>query len=216
MTKTSAEKILGRLKGLRTYIHEGEQPLYSIPVIWENTTDKQSNACDLVLTNQRIFGYIYQSFPRERLFLDELQLESIKVVSVRQKNLEGLFRELFLSDGTKKVYIRAQRKKVEDAYTELHNAITAYSSTSRTLTDEPNASANGRADAPVVFSRQEIHRPMEHSPLAITLLLVSGLLLEIVGAAAWALTGSLQTGLPLFIAGFIAVVVAALTRYQLR
>src|SRR4051812_36403777 len=107
MAHTSSETILSRLKGLQTHLHEEELPLYTVPVIWVNTTTREGNACDLVLTNQRIFGYIYTTFPRERLFLDDLELEKIKVVSLRQKRYQGVFRELLVSDGQKKIYIRA-------------------------------------------------------------------------------------------------------------
>ena len=39
---------------------------------------------------------------------------------------------------------------------------------------------------------------------------------KIVGVVAWAATGSLQTGLPLFVAGLLAVIVATMARRQLR
>src|SRR5690242_7438676 len=123
MANTSAEKILARLKGLRAQMREGEQPLFTIPAIWDNATEHQSNACDLVLTNQRIFGYIYTTFPRERLFLDSLELDEITAVSLRQKNFEAVFRELFVTDGKKRVYIRATRKKIEEACNALREAI---------------------------------------------------------------------------------------------
>src|SRR5579883_3339185 len=111
MARPIAEKILGRLKGLRAQMREGEQPLFSIPAIWENASDHQSNACDLVLTNQRLFGYIYTTFPRERLFLDAVELAAITTVSIRQKSFEALFRELLISDPHKRIYIRATSKK---------------------------------------------------------------------------------------------------------
>src|SRR5690348_9279596 len=98
MTKTSSEKILGRFKGLQTHLHEGERPLYTVPVIWINATTKESNACDLILTNQRVFGYIYTTFPRERLFLDSIELDKIQVLSLREKSYQGVFRELLLKD----------------------------------------------------------------------------------------------------------------------
>lgn len=239
MAKTPSEQILARLKGLRAQMREGEKPLFNIPAIWENASEHQSNACDLVLTNQRLFGYIYTTFPRERLFLDALELDAIKTVSVRQKSFEAMFRELLVSDGQKRVYIRATRKKIEEANAALRAAIEEYAPATRATLDtgEQERAPTGSSDearteqpgeeesAPdgqnqqqsgPVFSRQRIRQPMERSPVGITLLLVGGLLLEVIGVVAWALTGSLQTGLPLFVAGLLAVIVATMTRRQLR
>lgn len=224
MANTSSEKILAHLKGLRAQMRAGEQPLFTMPAIWENATERQSNACDLVLTNQRLFGYIYTRFPRERLFLDALELEQIKEVLLRQKSFEVVFRELFVSDGQKKIYIRATRKKIESAYTALREAIAEYApATQAALAVEEHASEqesqtgeDGRARNAPVYRRQQVRQPLERSPMGITLLLTGGLLVEIVGVMAWAATGSLQTGLPLFLAGLVAVVVAILARRQLR
>ena len=224
MTNTSSEKILSHLKRLREHLHEGEKPLFSIPAIWENATEKESHACDLVLTNQRLFGYIYTSFPRERLFLDDLELDKIKVVSIREKNFEALFRELFVSDGQKKIYIRATRKKIENAYAAIRSAIAEYAPAAQQALDgdtQDKKPASQEDEQPKprpapIYGRQQVRQTLERSPLGITLLLVGGLLLEIVGAIAWATTGSLQTGLPLFLAGLVAVIVATLVRRQLR
>lgn len=237
MAQTTAERILGRLKGLRAQMRESEQPLFSMPVIWENAGEHQSNACDLVLTNQRLFGYIYTTFPRERLFLDAIELAAIKAVTVRQKSFEVVFSELFVSDGQKRVYIRATRKKIESACLALRQAISEYAPTTRAALDEkeredeqasspterdarsagadaPGARA-GRPEGPI-YGRQQVRQPLERSPLGIALLLVGGLLLEIGGALVWAATGSLQTGGPLFLAGLVAVLFAVLARRQLR
>src|SRR5260370_848479 len=221
MANTSSEKILGRLKGLRAQMREGEQPLFSIPAIWDNATTKQSKACDLVLTNQRLFGYIYTSFPREHLFLDALELEQIKTVSLRQKSFEAMFRELFVSDGSTKIYIRATRKKIEDTYAALHDALAEHAPTvhAALVAEEHNTEPAGltgeQREAPT-YSRQQIRQPFELSPMGITLLLVGGLLLEILGALIGAGTGSLQTGLPLLLAGIVAVIVATFVRRQMR
>jgi hypothetical protein len=126
MANIPSDKILARLKGLRAQMRAGEQPLFSIPAIWENATDHRSNACDLVLTNQRLFGYIYTTFPRERLFLDALELNAITAVSIRQKNFSAMFRELLVSDNKKRIYIRATGKKIEETYTALRAAIADY------------------------------------------------------------------------------------------
>lgn len=244
MAKTSSDKILSRLKGLGKQMREGEQPVFSMPAIWENASEQRSEACDLVLTNQRLFGYIYTTFPRERLFLDALELREIKTISFRQKSFEALFRELFVSDGRKRVYIRATRKKSEAASEALRAAISEYVSASRAVpaqeggvseqvnppaeqleseaqAGEEEEAANpleeqGRPHGEPMYRQQRIRQPLERSPLGIALLLVGGLLLEIVGALVWIGTGSLQTGAPLFLAGLVAVIVAIITRRQLR
>lgn len=237
MAQTPAEKILGRLKGLRAQMRAGEQPLFSIPAIWESTGEHQSNACDLVLTNQRIFGYIYTRFPRERLFLDAVELAAIKAATVRQKSFEVVFSELFVSDGQKRIYIRATRKKIESAYLALRQAIADYAPATRTALDgekyeeEQTVAHAGRDEQPIdagpsgeqarqgsepIYGRQQVRQSLERSPLGITLLLVGGLLLEIGGALVWAATGSPQTGGPLFLAGLVAVIFAILARRQVR
>jgi hypothetical protein len=224
MAKTAAEKILARLKGLDKQMREGERPLFSLPAIWENATERQSNACDLVLTNRRLFGYIYTTFPRERLFLDALELDAITTVSVRQKNFEALFRELLVSDGKKRVYIRATRQKIEQAYTALREAIAEYAPATQTAlaAGEPPAeqtTLTGAAEydgSGPTYTRQQVRQPLERSPLGITLLLVGGLILEVIGVLVWATSGSAQTGIPLLLAGIVAVVVAIMARRQMR
>lgn len=236
MANTTSDKIFNRLKGLRERMRESEQPLFSIPAIWENATDHQSNACDLVLTNQRIFGYIYTTFPRERLFLDAIDLDAITAVSIRKKSFEAVFRELLVSDSQKRVYIRATSKKIEETYTALRAAITEYAPITRAALSPPaaddsqpapgTAAADGtgneqagateqRGSRPV-YSRQNVRQALERSPLGITLLLVGGLLLEIIGLLAWFAARNAQAGLPLLFAGILAVVVAIFARRQLR
>jgi hypothetical protein len=237
MTYPTSEKILSRLKGLQAQMREGERPLFSIPAIWENAGDHQSNACDLVLTNQRLFGYIYTTFPRERLFLDAVELAAIKAVTIRQKSFEVVFRELFVSDGQKRIYIRAPRKKIEDASLALRQAIadcspatylaldggeheeeqaTAHPGSGDQSTTGVAQGAQARQRSELIYGRQQVRQPLERSPLGITLLLVGGLLLEIGGALVWAATGSPQTGGPLFLAGLVAVLFSILARRQLR
>lgn len=212
-TRARSDQILDHLKGLRAQMREGEQPLFSIPAIWENATEHQTNACDLVLTNQRLFGYIYKSFPRERLFLDAVELSAITVVSIRHKNLEAMFRELFVSDGKKRIYIRATRKKIEEAYTILCETITEHAPASQAAV---SADEQDKERVSPIYSRQEVRQSLERSPLGITILLMGGLLLEIVGVIVWATTASAQTGIPLLLAGIIAVIVATIARRQLR
>jgi len=56
----------------------------------------------------------------------------------------------------------------------------------------------------------------ERSSLAIVLLFVGGLILEIGGALLWRVTQSAQIGLPLCIAGFVAVATSIMIARQRR
>jgi hypothetical protein len=208
----TADKIMKRLKGLRAHLQPDEEPLFSVPAIWDSGRDQSSMACDVVLTNQRLFGYVYVTFPRERLFLDALTLTEIKVVTFRQKTFEPVFRELLVSDGQHKVYIRAPRKKIEKLYEALQSAMESYGPNKQpALQSEETKPINETATA---FGRQEIRTTFERSPLAITLLFIGGLVLEIGGIVLWVTTQSAPTGLPLIVAGFVAVITAILVRRQ--
>src|ERR1700736_4778360 len=164
----TTEKRLNRLKGLRNNLQANEQALFSMPAIWDGGQGQRATPCDIVVTNLRVFGYFYVSFPRERLFLDALPLKSIRAISLRQKSFEPIFRELLVSSDQRRVYIRAPRQKIESLNEALRSAIEQYT---------PEA----QPTAPV-YGKQEIRGPFERSPLAITLLFVGGLLLEIAGA----------------------------------
>jgi hypothetical protein len=208
----TAEKIIRRLKGLRAHLQPDEEPLFTVPAIWDSGQDQRSVPCDVVLTNKRLFGYIYVTFPRERLFLDALNLTAIKVVTFREKTFEPVFRELLVSDGQHKVYIRAPRKKLERLYEALQSAMEQYGpKTQPALQNEETKPIN---ETTTTFGRQEIRTTFERSPLAITLLFIGGLILEIGGIVLWTTTQSSQTGLPLIIAGFVAVITAILVRRQ--
>jgi hypothetical protein len=207
-----AEKILRRLKGLGNQMQAGEEPLFTVPAIWDAGQGQRSMPCDVVLTNQRLLGYVYVTFPRERLFLDALSLANIKAVTLRHKTFEPVFRELLVRDSQCRVYIRAPRQKIENLYEALRSAIEQYAPGTQPVLESEEL----RDDAPVTptYGRQEIRTTFERSPLAIVLLFIGGLLLEIGGVVLWAVTQSLQTGLPLFIAGFAAVITAILVRRQ--
>ncbi len=208
----TAEKILARLKGLRNHMQAGEEPLFTVPAIWDSGQEQRSMPCDVVLTNQRLFGYVYVTFPRERLFLDALALTNIKAVTLRHKTFEPIFRELLVSGGQRKIYIRAPRQKIENLYEALRLAIDQYApDVQAALADEE---AGNIAQTTPAYGRQEIRTPFERSPLAITMLFIGGLLLEIGGVVLWAVTQSAQTGLPLIIAGLVAVITAILVRRQ--
>ncbi len=208
----TAEKILKRLKGLRNHLQPGEEPLFTIPAIWDSGQTQRSMPCDVVLTNKRLFGYVYVTFPRERLFLDTLSLTAIKAVTFRQKAFEPVFRELLVSDGQRKVYIRAPRQKIESLYGALRSAMEQYAPKAQpTLEHEETSNVNETAPS---FGRQEIRTTFERSPLAIILLFIGGLILEIGGIVLLTATQSTQIGLPLIVAGIVAVITAILVRRQ--
>jgi hypothetical protein len=208
----TTQKILARLKGLRNHMQAGEEPLFSVPAIWDSGQEQRSMPCDVVLTNQRLFGYVYVTFPRERLFLDALTLTNIKAVTLRNKTFEPVFRELLVSEGQRKIYIRAPRRKIENLYEALHSAIEQYVPGAQPAIEKEEVS--NIVQTTPTYGRQEIRTSFERSPLAITLLFIGGLLLEIGGVVLWAVTQSAQTGIPLIIAGFVAVITAILVRRQ--
>ena len=216
----TAEKILASLKGLRNHLQPGEEPLMTIPAIWDGEWEQRSMPCDVVLTNQRLIGYVFVTFPRERLFLEALSLSAITTVSLRHKSFEPLFRELLVSEGQRKVYIRAPRQKIESLYQALRTAIEQYAPgdvgpRSPCLGDRDRVGHDANVEhVSPVFGHQEIRGEFQRSPLAVTLLFTGGLLLEIAGAVLWAITQSIQAGLPLIIAGFIAVFTAFMLRRQ--
>ena len=206
----TAGKIIRHLKGLRTHLQPDEEPFFTVPAIWDSGQEQRSVPCDVVVTNQRIFGYYFVAFPRERLFMDALNLTEIKAVTFRQKTFEPVFRELLVSDGQHKVYIRAPRKKLERLYEALKSAMEIYgSNTQPAIRNEETKPTN---ETTAAFGRQEIRTTFEHSPLAITLLFIGGLVLEIGGIVLWTTTQSAPTGLPLIVAGCVAVITAILVR----
>ena len=211
------EKIFKRFKHLRGHLQEGETPLFTMPAIWDSGREAHSTACDVIVTNQRIFGYIYMTFPRERLFLDALPLDSIRAVTLREKSFEPVFRELLVSGGGRKIYIRAPRQKIERLQVALRQALGQESAETRPASDtidtEPVKTAPAAAP---IYSTQDIRGTFERSLLSILELFVGGLLLEILGAVVWIVTQSQQTGLPLCGAGLVAVVTSILLMRQRR
>lgn len=214
---STADKILAQIKDLRKHLQPDEQPLLTLPAIWDGGQEKKSTACDVILTNQRLLGYYFVSFPRERLFLDTLALTNIRSVAVRQKNFEPLFRELLVSEEKRKVYIRAPRQKIETLYAELRSAIETYAPATETAYEGEAENELVETTPPVapIYGRQEIKRSFESSNIAIVLLFMGGLVLEISGASLWATVGQ-AIGLPLCIAGFVLVFAAIVQRRQRR
>ncbi len=222
-TGRSAQKILTRTKGLQQHLQTGEEPLLKVPAIWDNGRAQHSKPCDVIVTNERLIGFELVTFPRERLFLEDFPLSSITSVTLRHKTFEPLFRELAISDGKRKVLIRAPRRLIETLYTGIRSATEQYTPTAHPdFTDEQINETSGakeaketqRTPAVTVYGRQDIRTAFERSPLAIILLFVGGIILELIGVVGWLLTGNIQVGTPLFIAGLLAVIVATLVRRQ--
>jgi hypothetical protein len=222
----TTEKILAQIKGLRNHLQPDEEPLLALPGIWDGGLEKRSTPCDIILTNQRLFGYYFVSFPRERLFLDALTLTKIRNVAVREKNFEPLFRELLVSEGQRKVYIRAPRQKIETLYAELRSAIETYAPVNEAALaenaeheeiaeDTNNEQPETLLPTAPVYGRQEIKTTFESSNIALAMLFIGGLVLEIGGASLWATVGQ-SIGLPLCIAGFVLVFAAIMQRRQRR
>jgi hypothetical protein len=206
----NAQKILARTKGLQRFLQPDEEPLLKVPAIWDNGQTHQSKPCNVIVTNLRLMGFEFVTFPRERVFLEDFPLAAVSSVTLRHKMYEPLSRELVVSDGERKVYIRAPRKHIEALYATLR-LVTEY----RDYIGEHQQAEDMPPTTPApIYGRQDIRTTFERSPLAIVLLFVGGLVLELIGVAGWLLTGNLQVGIPLFIAGFIAVVVATFVRRQ--
>jgi hypothetical protein len=210
----NAEKIISSYKGLKTQLQAGEEPMLSIPAIWDSDKHAHSEACEVILTNKRLIGFYSKSFPRQKLFCDTLNLASITHVTLRQKNYEPIFREIMLSDGMHTISLRAPRQKSERLYSAIRTA------TSARLTPDQQET---RGEVPattsiqsVPYSREAIRTAFDTSSLAIVVLFVGGIVLEIVGAILWSLTQSSQVGFPLCGAGFVAVMVAILQARQRR
>lgn len=211
------EKIFRHFKHLRTHLQEGETPLFTVPAIWDGGQEAHGSACDVIVTNQRMFGYIYTTFPRERLFLDAVPLASIRAITLREKSFEPIFRELLVNGGGRKVYIRAPRQKIESLQAALRQAIGSAGEETRPAParDETEPEKIAQTSAPI-YGTQDMRGTFERSLLSILMLFVGGLLLEILGVILWILTQSAQTGLPLCGAGLVAVVTSILLMRQKR
>jgi len=211
-TTHTIEKIFRRVKGLRDLMQPGEEPLLAVPAIWDSGQGQRSTPCEVIVTNQRLLGYYSVNFPRKRLFLEELSLAALTSVSLRHKTYEPLFRELLVSEGRRKVYIRAPRRFIEALFAALRTATEQYVPIIQaTFEDKPEE------DTPrptPVYARQDIRTSFDRSPLAIILLFVGGIALEILGFTLWGATQSAQIGIPLFVAGLVAVMAATLIKRQ--
>ena len=223
-SKNNAEKILARFKGLSTHLLPEETPIVALPAIWDNGQSTNSTLCDVVITNQRVIGFYFRTFPRERLFIDAIKLTDIQSVTIRTKTHEPIFRELAINAGERKLYIRAPKNKIEELYAAIREAIARYgSNTSSSPNVEPavvtevvQSSPNGTITQETIYGRQEIKTAFERSITGILFLFYGGILFEIVGTLAWIGTHDAQIGLPLCIAGFFAVATSIWVRRQQR
>lgn len=217
-----AEKIVASIKGLREQLQADEKPLTTIPGTWYSIptgeSEPRTTTCEIVLTNQRLLGFLYIKFPRERLFLEAFSLAGITTLSFRQRSFDPLFRELLISDGLREASIRSSREKIELLYEEVQSAIATYAphATSSPPSVSEERHEGGKVRPVPLYERKMLHTSFEQSKLGITVLFVGGLLLEIIGIIAWSATKSGQIGLPLCIAGLFAVFIATLTRRQRR
>ncbi len=214
----ATEKIFKHFKHLHEHLQPDEVPLFTMPAIWDGVRNaRTSTACDIIVTNQRIFGYIHTTFPRERFFLDALPLASIQAVTLREKSFEPIFRELMVSSGARKIYIRAPRQKIESLQAALRQALgEEKTGTGSTSTVIDTAHENREQTTVPAFGTQDMRGTFERSLLSILVLFVGGLLLEVLGVVVWLITQSAQTGLPLCGAGLVAVVTSILLMRQRR
>jgi hypothetical protein len=207
-TTSAANKLVSHLKGFRDHLKPDEQPVMTMPAIWQSAHGQGNQACDVVLTNQRLIGYIYKSFPRTYLFFESIDLPAISQVSLQQRTYEPIFREILVSDNRQQIYIRAPRQKIETLFKSLRAAVDGQT---------PDiAPANEQSRISTVFERRAIRAEFEQSPLGITILFVGGIIFEIIGVVLWASTSNPTIGLPLCFAGFVAVATAIMSRRSKR
>ena len=119
-------------------------------------------------------------------------------------------------DGQSKLYVRAPRPKIEALYATLRSAIDQYLPVASTTVEDTVPEQEKRSTPPQTsaFGRQDIRTAFSNSPLAIVILFVGGLALEVIACVLWAATQSTQVGLPLFVAGLVAVITSVLLRRQ--
>src|SRR5439155_21271980 len=159
-TRTT-EKIFRQVKRLREHMKPEEEPLLAVPAIWDGGQSQRGIPCDVIVTNQRLIGYYSVNMPRKRLFLEEVSLSAIKTVSLRHKTFEPIFRELMVTDGIGRVYIRAPLSQIEALYAALREATEQYAPTTQpTFEDMPEQEQNRSSNSPI-YGRLVIRTPFE-------------------------------------------------------
>jgi len=219
---TAATKIFQRLKGLQARMQPGEEPILALPAIWDGGQNNHSTACDVIVTNQRVIGYYYRGFPRERIFFDALNLADLRTVTWRKKNYEPIFREILVSDGQRDVYLRTAQQKSEFLYETLRlandkTAMPASATRDNEVETEQTPSDAGQTQVmaqptDTVYTREQVRGTFESSSLAVTLLLVGGILIEVFSIIMLFTLHNMSISGPLFIAGFIAVAASLIAR----
>lgn len=229
LTTDAAEKILNRVKGLRAQMQAGEEPILALPAIWDGGQSRNSTPCDVIVTNQRVLGYYYRGFPRERIFVDSVELSQLRTVTWRDKSYEPVFREIMMSNGLRTIYVRTPRQKSEQLYQTLRTLTeknehwrehpdalasepTQGASTPASVYTSANEPAQVQQQPGPVYTRETVRRPFENSSLAAVLLLVGGVILEIGSLLLLFTTHSSSISVPLFIAGFVAVAASYVAR----
>ncbi|GHO83030.1 hypothetical protein [Dictyobacter formicarum] len=221
---TAATKIFQRLKGLQARMQPGEEPILALPAIWDGGQSSHSTACDVIITNQRVIGYYYRGFPRERIFIDSLNLADLRTVTWRKKKYEPVFREILVSNGRRNVYIRTPQQKSEFLYEALRLANDTTAKPESAATDnevetqaqQPTPTSGqvqvaAKSTGPV-YTREQVRRSFENSSLAVVILLVGGVLIEIISLFLLFTLHNASISGPLFIAGFVAVAASFLAR----
>lgn len=211
----TAYKILRRVRGLREQMQPDEEPLLAVAGIWDSGKEDHSTPCEVIVTNQRLLGFYTSRISRtRRLFLEQFDLNVITAVSLRQKTYEPIFRELQISDGKQRVYIRAPRRNIEALFAALRTTIAQHGDGAKATFEDEQQQGKMPETVPAAptYGRQDVRAAFDRSPLAILLLFVGGLIVEVVGFVLWGITGSVQVGIPLFAAGIVAVMTAIFLR----
>ncbi len=198
-----SQKILAQssLRGIDPYIHLNEAALLTIPAIWDNGQSQKSRPCEIVLTDQRLLGFFRS---RRETSVEEFALEAIQTVTFREKQYEPIFRELLVSDGVRRVFIRAPKKKLEELYIRLQATLKLQTSTGEAVTASKSSPT---------FERENLSTASyESSSAGLTMLLGLGIAMECLSLFLCTAAQNLQAAAPLFIVGFMAVCLAFIIR----
>src|SRR5260370_7867209 len=115
----TAEKIFRRARRIREQMQANEEPRLAVPAIWASGKEDRSTPCEVIVTNQRLMGYYSVNFPRKRIFLEDIQLNKISSVTLREKTFEPIFRELLVCEGPPKIYIHTPLPYIKPLYSPL-------------------------------------------------------------------------------------------------
>src|SRR5258708_12488069 len=165
----TAEKIFRRARRLREQMQANEEPRLAVPAIWDSGKEDKSTPCEVIVTNQRLMGYYSVNFPRKRIFLEDMQLNKISSVTLREKTFEPIFRELLVCEGPRKIYIRAPRRYIEALYAALRSNSEQHLTTSKqTVVAEPPQHEQATAPQTPPYAHPHTHRLSSPPPLPTT------------------------------------------------